>query len=189
MPLVSSDFCATYIRIRGSNNTLLIILSSSMSIRFVVPRLSNETSSLFFFFILSSPYLLLSGVDGYFLCLIALSDTLSKTLLEGGIGPSQRPLPDNTTVKRCRYPQLNRFEPVILASEGPQTHALDRAATVVGLNKTYILNNLRPRTLRLSYIIWIIRQAAPVRKILNFIKSQSIKPQLQWNNLICIKEG
>ena len=49
------------------------------------------------------------------------------------ISPTQRPLPDNT--RDSQYTDIHvtaGFEPVIPASERPQTHALDRAATGIG---------------------------------------------------------
>jgi hypothetical protein len=48
-----------------------------------------------------------------------------------GYSPTQRPLPDNTynTHKRQTSMSTAVFEPTIPASERPQTHALDRAAT------------------------------------------------------------
>ena len=64
----------------------------------------------------------------------------SVGLLWTSIGPSQRPLPDNTHnthKKRTSMPPAG-FEPAIPASERPQTHVLDRAATGIGTNFTNI---------------------------------------------------
>ena len=48
------------------------------------------------------------------------------------IGLSQRLLPDNTKLSQKTYMSSAGFEPIIPASEWPQTHALDRAATGIG---------------------------------------------------------
>jgi len=48
------------------------------------------------------------------------------------ISPKQRLLPDKTTLTRNRHPCPGGFEPTIPASERPQTHALERAATGIG---------------------------------------------------------
>ena len=58
------------------------------------------------------------------------------------IGPSQRPLPDNTHNRQTSMPPVG-FEPTIPASERPQTHALDRAATGTGWKflHTYIIRS------------------------------------------------
>jgi hypothetical protein len=57
------------------------------------------------------------------------------------IGPSQRPLPDNTqnSQEKDIHPSAG-FEPAIPTSEQPQTHALDRAAT--GIGKVFSLPNI-----------------------------------------------
>jgi len=49
---------------------------------------------------------------------------------EGGIGPSQRPLPDKTQDSQERETSMTTagFEPAVPASGWPQTYALDRAA-------------------------------------------------------------
>jgi hypothetical protein len=48
------------------------------------------------------------------------------------ISPTQRPLSENTQhSQETSMPQAG-FEPAIPASERPQTHALDRAATGIG---------------------------------------------------------
>jgi hypothetical protein len=50
-----------------------------------------------------------------------------------GIGPSQRPLPDNTnTVQETNFMPPVRFEPTIPASPRPKTYALDRAVAGIG---------------------------------------------------------
>jgi hypothetical protein len=51
-----------------------------------------------------------------------------------GIGPSQRPLSDNTqhSQETDVHAQAG-FEPAIQASERPQTYALDRAVTEIGV--------------------------------------------------------
>ena len=59
-----------------------------------------------------------------------------------GIGPTQRPLPDDTKHsperererERERFIHPAEFEPTILASKRTQTHALHRAATGIGTN-------------------------------------------------------
>jgi len=48
------------------------------------------------------------------------------------IGPSQRPLPDKTQRSQETLIPSSVFEPAVPASERPQTHALDRAATGTG---------------------------------------------------------
>jgi hypothetical protein len=47
------------------------------------------------------------------------------------IGPSQRPLRDNTQHSQETDMSPLGFEPTIPGSERPQTHALDRAATAI----------------------------------------------------------
>jgi len=70
--------------------------------------------------------------------LITFSDTHTYTLgwiLWMGIGPSQRPLPvqhTTFTTGKTSMPRVG-FEPVIPACRRPQTHALDHAATGIGL--------------------------------------------------------
>jgi len=50
------------------------------------------------------------------------------------IGPSQRPLPDNTQQSLETYIHAPAgFEPAIPASVLPETHALDCAATGIGI--------------------------------------------------------
>jgi hypothetical protein len=60
------------------------------------------------------------------------------------ISPSQRPLPtqDNTTYKHKRQTSMPRavFEPAIPAIKRPQTYALDRAATGIGMSVNSSLN-------------------------------------------------
>jgi hypothetical protein len=47
--------------------------------------------------------------------------------------PTQRPLPDNTNTHKGQTSMpLEGFEPTISVSEGPQTRALDLAATGIG---------------------------------------------------------
>jgi hypothetical protein len=61
------------------------------------------------------------------------------------ISPSQRPLPDNT--QHQQETDIHNpvgFEPAIPASERPQTHALDRAATriklvIINVNTEYLI--------------------------------------------------
>jgi hypothetical protein len=48
--------------------------------------------------------------------------------------PSHRPLPDNTQRSQETSMPLAGFAPATPASERPQTHALDRAATGIGFN-------------------------------------------------------
>jgi hypothetical protein len=48
-----------------------------------------------------------------------------------------------------------RFEPAIPASERPQTHALDRAATWIGTHNNYSINNILYYII-LHYILYII---------------------------------
>jgi hypothetical protein len=48
------------------------------------------------------------------------------------ISPTQWPLPDNTQHSRPASTPQAGFEPIVPASERPQTHALDRAATGTG---------------------------------------------------------
>ena len=61
------------------------------------------------------------------------------------IGPTHRPLSDNTQHSQGTdiYAPAE-FEPAIPASEGPQTHALDRTNTVIG-NSTFLSPNLYPK--------------------------------------------
>jgi len=53
------------------------------------------------------------------------------------ISPTQRPLPDNTQHSQQTSMPPEGFEPTIPASERPQTHALDRAASGIGLVDSY----------------------------------------------------
>jgi hypothetical protein len=48
------------------------------------------------------------------------------------MSPTQRPIPDNTQQTQQTSMPPTEFEPTILTSERPQTHALDRAATGIG---------------------------------------------------------
>jgi hypothetical protein len=62
------------------------------------------------------------------------SDTPNSVSLLCMIGTSQRPLPDNTNIqKRQTSTPSAGFEPANPASKRQQTHALDRAATGIGL--------------------------------------------------------
>ena len=61
--------------------------------------------------------------------------------------PCCRPYTTNTT--QTSMPPVG-FEPTILASERPQTHALDRAATGIGMGSNPGLRGERPATNRLS---------------------------------------
>jgi hypothetical protein len=64
--------------------------------------------------------------------------TLGRTPLDEG--PSRRRdlyLTTHNTHKRQTFMPPVGFEPMILVSERPQTHALDRAATGIGAMKTY----------------------------------------------------
>ena len=65
------------------------------------------------------------------------------------ISPSQRPLPDNTHPSRQTYTAPVEFEPTISAGEWPQTYALDRAVTGIGICQT-----LAPKDGRLHVIRW-----------------------------------
>jgi hypothetical protein len=93
------------------------------------------SSFVFFFFLLSLPdlfYLLTVGVGGY--C-FASSHSMTHTRQRSPgqvIGPSQRPLLDNTRHSQQTLMLPVEFEPSISASEWPQTHALDGAATGIG---------------------------------------------------------
>jgi hypothetical protein len=49
------------------------------------------------------------------------------------MGPSQIPLPDNTQHSQETTMLPAGFEPIILASDLPQTHALDPATAETGL--------------------------------------------------------
>ena len=60
---------------------------------------------------------------------------------------TQRPLPDNKQHSEEISMPLVRFEPTIWASERPQTHALDNAATAID---RAILNNVVCRTSKIS---------------------------------------
>jgi hypothetical protein len=53
------------------------------------------------------------------------------------ITPSQKPLPDNTQHSKQTSMHPAGFKTAIPASERPQTHTLDRAATGKGLSKWY----------------------------------------------------
>jgi hypothetical protein len=79
-------------------------------------------------------YLITVGVEVLYFHLITLRHTSQLVGSCGrGIGPSQRPLPDNTKAHKrqtCMPPV--GFEPTIPASARPQTYALDRAATGIG---------------------------------------------------------
>jgi len=58
---------------------------------------------------------------------------------EGGVGRSQRPLFDNTQHLQGQTSMPpSGFESIIPASERPQTHALDRAATGIGFLQNFV---------------------------------------------------
>jgi hypothetical protein len=65
------------------------------------------------------------------------------------IGPTHRPLSDNTQHSQGTDIYVPaEFKPAISASERLQTHALDRATTVIG-NSTFLSPNLPPKCLHL----------------------------------------
>jgi hypothetical protein len=67
--------------------------------------------------------------------------TQSEDFSGRGIGPSQRPLPENTQhPKKTHVHTLAGFKPEIPASERPETHDLDSAATGIGLTDTNYSN-------------------------------------------------
>jgi hypothetical protein len=73
----------------------------------------------------------------------SLSLSLSLSLSVGLLWTSDQPNAktstwQHTTLSRDKYPCPAWFEPAIPASERPQIHALDRAATGIGQNKTMI---------------------------------------------------
>jgi hypothetical protein len=75
-------------------------------------------------------YLLTVGVEVVYFHLITLRHTYHSRYDSSGrgIGPSQRPLPDNTNAhKRQTYMPLVGFEPMIPLSARPQTYVLDGA--------------------------------------------------------------
>jgi hypothetical protein len=89
-------------------------------------------------FFLSLTYLLIAGVRcrGLLLHLIPLSDihTLGRTPLdEGSARRRDLYLTTHSIQSRNTSMPLAVFEPAIPASEPPQTNALDRAATAIGL--------------------------------------------------------
>jgi len=71
---------------------------------------------------------------GRMLQLITIKDIHTQSESSGGrIGPSQRPLPENTfTHKRQTSMPPARFEPAVPESKLPLNHALDRAVTGTG---------------------------------------------------------
>src|SRR5215468_2174774 len=79
-------------------------------------------------------YLLTVGVEVVYFHLITLRHTPQSVDSSGrGIGPSQRPVSDNTnTHKRQTSMPLVGFEPMIPASARPQTYALDHTSTGIG---------------------------------------------------------
>jgi hypothetical protein len=85
-------------------------------------------------------YLFTAGVEVVYFHLITLRHTPQSVDSSGrGIGPSQRPLPDNTNPhKRQTSMPPVVFEPTIPASARPQTYALNRAATGIGILKIVI---------------------------------------------------
>ena len=60
--------------------------------------------------------------------------TLGRTPPEQVISLKQKPLPDNTQHSKQTSMTQAEFEPAIPASERPQTHALNSAATGVQVN-------------------------------------------------------
>jgi hypothetical protein len=92
--------------------------------------ISSVTTTVVFAVLPSSTYLFTAGVEVVYFHLITLRHTPHS--VGRGIGPPQRPLPDNiNTHKRQTSMSPMGFEPTIPASARPQTYALDRAATVV----------------------------------------------------------
>ena len=101
----------------------------------------------------------------FVLHLITLSAiyTLGRTPPGQWIGPSQRPLPDNTQYSQTSM-RSGGFEPAIPASEWSQTHALDNAATGIGSRniivkyderKRYVKQNDRQLSFRRLTLIYI----------------------------------
>ena len=62
------------------------------------------------------------------------------------IRPMQKHLPDNTQHSQQTFMLPAGFEPIIPASERPQTHALDRAATGIGLKYTRLIKSMSNNT-------------------------------------------
>jgi len=82
--------------------------------------------SLLSFFLSSDLFLpIYCRCRGLLLHLVLLNDTLGRTPLDEGIGPSQKPLPH----KRPTAMIPAELEPAIPASKSSETYALDRAAT------------------------------------------------------------
>jgi len=67
-----------------------------------------------------------------FLDHIKRSITVGRVSLGRVIGPSQRPLPDNTQQSQQMSKSPVGFEPTISTGERPQTYAFDRSATEIG---------------------------------------------------------
>ena len=95
----------------------------------------------FFFLWCCGPTRVLASSFTRFLDHTQRRTTVSRTPLV--IRSSQRPLRDNTQHSQETFMPPEGFEPRISAGEQPQTHALDRAATGIGLRcftgKKYIL--------------------------------------------------
>jgi hypothetical protein len=90
----------------------------------------------------SSTYLFTAGVEVVFIFTWSYSYTHHSWQDSSGrgIGPSQRPLPDNTNNhKRQKSIPPVGFEPTIPANARPQTYALDRAATGIGVCNTWVV--------------------------------------------------
>jgi hypothetical protein len=56
---------------------------------------------------------------------------------EQGIGPSHRPLPDNTQTEEMDIHAPEGFQPTFPASGRPQTLSLDLSATEIGRGEIY----------------------------------------------------
>jgi len=80
-------------------------------------------------------YLLTIGVERYFWHVITLNDTLGRTpLYEGSACPRDLYLTTYNTHNRQTSILPAGFEATIPATERPQTHAVDRAATGICCN-------------------------------------------------------
>jgi hypothetical protein len=68
----------------------------------------------------------------------------------------QKPLPDNTQLSQDTENHAPAvFEPANLASDRPQTHALDRAATGNGGKRIFVLHK-REKFLNQLLTLWLI---------------------------------
>jgi len=102
------------------------------------------------------------------------------------IGPTHRPLPDNTQQTQGTYIHAPaEFEPAILGSERPQNHVLDRAVTVIGnltIPQRCIWRFRFSRTwLRVVGWVGVVTCSSSSRplKWRNFVPSQSHQPLTQ----------